>query len=84
MKDYVPQKGMPSRLYHEAILIHLIRQNGNLTEEDFQTYRFTPEVLQDFQEYTRMYEQNQGNGAALQSRFGKTYWFYYHYATMKK
>lgn len=84
VKDYVPQKGMPSRLYHEAILIHLIRQNGNLTEEDFQTYRFTPEVLQDFQEYTRMYEQNQGNGAALQAQFGKTYWFYYHYATMKK
>ena len=63
--------------------VQLIK-NGNLTEEDFQTYRFTPEVLQDFQEYTRMYEQNQGNGAALQSRFGKTYWFYYHFATMKK
>ena len=84
VKDYMPQKGIPCRLYHEAILIHLIRLNGNLTEEDFKTYRFTPEVLQDFQEYTRLYEQNHGNGAALQAQFGKTYWFYYHFATMKK
>ena len=67
-----------------ALTVAKCDKNGNLTEEDFQTYRFTPEVLQDFQEYTRMYEQNQGNGAALQSRFGKTYWFYYHFATMKK
>ncbi len=84
VKDYVPEKGLPCRLYHEAILIHLIRQNGTLTEEDFKTYRFTPEVLQDFQEYTHIYEQNKGNGAALQAKFGKTYWFYYHFATMKK
>lgn len=84
VEDFVPGKALPSRLYHEAILIHLIRKNGNLTEEDFNTYQFTPEVLQDFQEYTRIYEQNQGNGAALQAKFGRTYWFYYHYATMKK
>ena len=83
-QDFIPNRGMPNRLYHEAILIHLIRQNGNLTEEDFKTYRFTPEVLQDFQEYTRIYEQTQGNGAALQAKYGQTYWFYYHFATMKK
>lgn len=83
-KDYIPGKGLPCRLYHEAILIHLIRQNGNLTEDDFKTYQFTPEVLQDFQEYTRIYEQNHGNGSALQAQYGKTYWFYYHFTTMKK
>lgn len=84
VEDFVPGKTLPSRLYHEAILIHLIRQNGNLTEDDFKTYQFTPEVLQDFQDYTRIYEQNQGNGAALQAKYGQTYWFYFHFATMKK
>jgi len=84
VEDFIPGKGIPCRLYHEAMLIHLIRQNGNLTEDDFKTYQFTPEVLQDFQDYTRIYEQNQGNGAALQAQYGKTYWFYYHFATMKK
>ena len=84
VQDFIPEKGIPSRLYHEAILIHLIRLQGNLTEEDFKTYRFSPEVLQDFQDYTRIYEQNQGNGAALQTKYGRTYWFYYHFATMKK
>ena len=83
-KDFIPGKGIPCRLYHEAILIHLIRLNGNLTENDFKTYQFTPEVLQDFQNYTHIYEQNQGNGEALQAQYGKTYWFYYHFATMKK
>ena len=83
-KDFISGKGIPCRLYHEAILIHLIRQNGNLTENDFKTYQFTPEVLQDFQNYTHIYEQNQGNGEALQAQYGKTYWFYYHFATMKK
>lgn len=84
VQDFIPEKGIPCRLYHEAILIHLIRLQGNLTEEDFKTYRFSPEVLQDFQDYTRIYEQNQGNGAALQAKYGRTYWFYYHFATMKK
>lgn len=84
VEDFIPGKGIPCRLYHEAMLIHLIRQNGNLTEDDFKTYQFTPEVLQDFQDYTHIYEQNQGNGAALQAQYGKTYWFYYHFATMKK
>lgn len=83
-QDFIPNKGIPNRLYHEAMLIHLIRQNGNFTEEDFKTYQFTPEVLQDFQDYTHIYEQNQGNGAALKAKYGKTYWFYYHFATMKK
>ena len=43
-----------------------------------------PHVLDEFSDYTRLYEANGGNGASLQAKYGKTYWFYFHYATMKK
>ena len=43
-----------------------------------------PQVLDEFGDYTRLYEANGGNGAPLQAKYGKTYWFYFHYATMKK
>jgi len=34
----------------------------------------------DFNEYNRLHNQFGGHPDALSGQFGKTYWFYYHYA----
>lgn len=70
-----------SRLYAEGLLIHLAANKASL--EEVKRWNIPPQVLDEFNEYTRLYEANGGNGAPLQAKYGKTYWFYFHYATMK-
>jgi hypothetical protein len=69
------------RVYKEGLLIWIASGRGS--NEIFRKYIIQPEILRDFSEYTRIYEENQGHGAPLQEKYGKTYWFYFHYATMK-
>jgi len=40
--------------------------------------------MKDFIAYTKMYEQTKGDMNALKERFGQSYWFYYHFATIQK
>ena len=75
-------KKFPSRLYAEGLLIYLAGKKASLDEVE--KWNIPPQVLDEFSEYTRLYEANDGNGAPLQAKYGKTYWFYFHYATMKK
>ena len=74
--------GIPSRLYAEGLLIYLAGSNAPI--EEVKKYRIPPQVLDEFNEYSKLYEANGGNGTTLQAEYGKTYWFYFHYATMKK
>lgn len=75
-------KKFPSRLYAEGLLIYLAGKKASLDEVE--KWNIPPQVLDEFGDYTRLYEANGGNGAPLQAKYGKTYWFYFHYATMKK
>ncbi len=67
-----------SRLYAEALLIYLA--GSGATPQEAARWKMAPQVLQDFADYTRLYEANGGNGASLQAKYGKSYWFYFHYA----
>ena len=78
----VAAKKFPSRLYAEGLLIYLAGKKASLDEVE--KWNIPPQVLDEFGDYTRLYEANGGNGAPLQAKYGKTYWFYFHYATMKK
>jgi hypothetical protein len=69
------------KAYQEGLMICIA--TGERKHEDFRNFRFTPEIVNRMAEYTRLYSENNGKGAALQKEFGKTYWFYYHFATMK-
>lgn len=73
---------IPSRLYAEGLLVYLAGNKSPLDE--VRKWNIPPQVLDEFGDYTRLYEANGGNGASLQAKYGKTYWFYFHYATMKK
>lgn len=72
---------VPSRLYAEALLIYLA--GSGASAEEVKKWRIPPLLFEEFNEYSRLYETNQGDGAPLQAKYGKSYWFYFHYAQMK-
>jgi hypothetical protein len=71
-----------NRIYREAILIYLAGKNASL--EEWERYTIPQGIRKDFMNYTEIYEKNNGNGMALKDRYGKTYWFYFHFATLKR
>ena len=64
---------IPSRLYAEGLLVYLAGNKSPLDE--VRKWNIPPQVLDEFGDYTRLYEANGGNGASLQAKYGKTYWF---------
>jgi hypothetical protein len=81
---YFPRESLKvlPRVYQEAILMQVA--SGKYSRDDFPGAGFTPEYVRKIADYTRKYSEANGNGAALQKDFGSTYWFYYHFAAMKK
>ncbi|MDR1200349.1 MAG: DUF6057 family protein [Tannerellaceae bacterium] len=75
-------KVRPSTLYDEALLIKL--STTKAMQKERAAYAISPELIKDFAEYTRIYEQSGADLKQLRERFGKTYWFYYHFAQMEK
>lgn len=70
------------RLYTEAWLIWLAA-SGKLVRGEELPVAIPAAVAEEFRDYTRLYEQHQGDGRFLKECYGQTYWFYYHYATRK-
>jgi hypothetical protein len=66
------------RIYAEAMLIRLAADKAPAGE--LQAYGISPHIVSDFMEYTRLYEQNNAAPGVLSGRFGRGYWFYYHFA----
>lgn len=71
-------KRIPTKLYAEALLIYLAGKKATWTE--VKEWNLPPQVVDDFNEYTRLYEEGKGKKAPLQDKYGKTYWFYFHFA----
>jgi hypothetical protein len=68
-------------VYQEGLLIKIA--SGEKSPADYSSFRFTPEIVSQIADYTKMFEENLGKGSALYDKYGKTYWFYYHFAKMK-
>jgi hypothetical protein len=75
-------KMCPSKLYNEALLIKLATTKA--MQKEAARYAIPLETIEDFTEYTLIYEQSGADPEQLRERFGKTYWFYYHFAQMEK
>jgi hypothetical protein len=69
------------RLYSEAILIYLAASAA--TPQEIESYRIPPQISTDFIEYTRIYEQSNGNPEPLRDTYAPSYWFFYHFAQKK-
>lgn len=79
LEDYVPTPGQaPKRLYAEVLLIDLVRRKA--PADEIRNTIVDPRIMEDFKAYNLLHRQSGGNSSALAARFGKTYWFYFHYA----
>ena len=79
LKDYERyHTGAPNRLYSEALMIHLFQKRAKGSE--VKETGIHPSIIKEFNHYNQLYNQSQGNPSALESRYGRTYWFYYHFA----
>lgn len=65
-------------IYAEAMLIYIAGKDKSIVENV--NFRIPLEKIKEFNEYTKIYEENSGNGNKLLSKYGKSYWFYFHYA----
>ncbi len=70
------------KVYAEALLVQLVADRAS--QQEAQSYSINPEILTRFTEYTRIFEQTSGDMNALNKQFSKSYWFYYHFATIQK
>lgn len=79
LKDYEHyHPGVPNRLYAEALLIHLYQKRA--TGNEIKAKGINPAIVQEFNEYNHLHTKAQGNPSALETKFGRTYWFYYQFA----
>ena len=72
---YVP------KAYAEALLIYFA--SSKTPPEKVAEYNINPLIINDFNEYTKLYESTNGNLELLQEKFPHTYWLFYHFATTK-
>lgn len=76
-------KGNPlylSRIYCEALLVVLSREK--ISKKEMESYAIPNPVANDFVEYTQLFEEHEGDIEILREKYEKSYWFYFHYATM--
>ena len=70
------------KVYAEALLVQLVADKAS--QQEAQSYSINPEIVTRFTEYTRIFEQTSGDMNTLNKQFSKSYWFYYHFATIQK
>lgn len=70
------------KVYGEALLIILFRAEAS--ETNIREYNIHPEILKDFLNYTRNFEQTKAGMQRLKDKFGTSYWYYYHFASIKE
>ncbi len=74
-------RSVPSS-YSEALLIQLY--TSECFASDVINYGIPPQKVKDFLDYTAIFEKTNGTLNQLEEKFGNTYWFYYHFATLQK
>lgn len=70
------------QVYQEALLIGIA--SGKESPDEYKNYIFDPENVKSIADYTKIYDESRGDGNKLKGDFGKTYWFYYHFAKMNE
>lgn len=69
------------RLYAEGLLIYLA--GSGQSPESVRQWKIPLQVCAEFSDYSKVYERSRGDGTFLESKYGKTYWFYFHYARIR-
>jgi len=79
---YLKLKRPVPKVYAEALLVQLVTDGAS--QQEALSYSIDPKTVTRFAEYTRIFEQTSGDINALNKQFAKSYWFYYHFATIQK
>ncbi len=74
-----PLGNAPCKLYTQALLISLVRNNA--TPKEYVAYKLDKSVVDNFWKYTQLYKK--GDAKSLGKEFKSSYWFYFHFATIK-
>ena len=77
--DYDPSL-TASPLYEEAMLIFLAAKGG-MDVENFAHYHISQGSLERFDRFVTIYRRDNGAMKNLSEDFGKTYWYYFYFAT---
>jgi len=70
------------KVYAEALLAQLVADGAS--QQEALSYSIDPKTVKRFAEYTQIFEQTSGDINALNKQFAKSYWFYYHFATIQR
>lgn len=70
------------KVYAEALLAQLVASGA--LQDEVMKYNIDAKTIKQFADYTNEYDKSSGNIDALNSKFARTYWFYYHFAQLKK
>jgi hypothetical protein len=76
---YKDKNAFVSKTYAEALLIYFAATQTKPAK--VAEYKISPDLITDFNEYTQLYENSQGDLKPIQAQFADTYWLYYHFAT---
>lgn len=84
---YLPGQAVVQRTWAEAMLIWLVAHNR--PDEEVAARGISPTVVNDFRAYNELYKSAEQTGFSsnyrrLQETFGKTYWFFYHFAQIRQ
>lgn len=78
IEDYVPGK-VKARLYDEALMIYLAG-DGMLSEATMNKYGINRQMYNNFRAYCDAFMMTNANKQKMKDRYGKTYWYYFHFA----
>lgn len=70
------------KVYAEALLAQLVASGAS--QDEVMKYNIDAKTIKQFAEYTNEYDRSSGNINALNRKFARTYWFYYHFAQFQK
>lgn len=77
---YTRQQNQPlPSAYSEALLISLFQAKAS--QDELASYNIPPRKIREFISYSNRYENSGGDPEKLVELYGKSYWFYYHFAT---
>ena len=79
---YRDQRQVAAPIYYQALLIWLAGRK--VGEKEVAAYHIPVNIVHDFKNYTEAYEAGGGSRKSVEKRFSKSYWFYFHFAQMKK
>lgn len=77
---FVTRHQTPPRVWAEGLLVWMAAHGAKETE--VLAYGIPDEVVEAFMQYNELLRQGDAAVSLLQRKFGDTYWFFYHFATM--